>query len=274
MLTSAMIDSRDFIDAKAPRRCEQVLLPAGPKVALHRRAWSSNDHHGSSGIASTRFAASIPDMVLAAWWIAQRAPNCIAACWADNRKVPQIAFKPDWTTASPRPRPSSATTPCLACCRSGSCTSPAPASRTTSPTRRRSSASRCGSSAARKRRPISLRVSLAFEGCRAASLFAARISARQVRVRSARCCACHSPLVTPTRWDRIADGVGFATPAILTADFVALVLSRRRSLGYARPEQRSAGTDFPLPSPPVFRYTSGRAAVVVEGATVTALVTE
>ena len=21
----------------------------------------------------------------------------IAACWADNRKVPQIAFKPDWT---------------------------------------------------------------------------------------------------------------------------------------------------------------------------------
>jgi hypothetical protein len=21
----------------------------------------------------------------------------IAACWADNRKVPQVAFKPDWT---------------------------------------------------------------------------------------------------------------------------------------------------------------------------------
>ena len=35
----------------------------------------------------------------------------IAACWADHRKVPQIAFKPDWT-ATPRRRRSSATIRC------------------------------------------------------------------------------------------------------------------------------------------------------------------
>src|SRR5712664_3369953 len=54
-LTAAMMDSRDFIDAK--RRAEtEVMLPAGPKGA-----------------------------------------ELIASKWAVNRKVPQIAFKPDWT---------------------------------------------------------------------------------------------------------------------------------------------------------------------------------
>ena len=36
----------------------------------------------------------------------------------------------------------------------------------------------------------------------------------------------------------------------------------------------AGGTDFPLPSLPVFSYTSDRAVVVVEGATVTSFVTE
>jgi hypothetical protein len=29
----------------------------------------------------------------------------IAPCWADNRKVPQVVFKPDWITATIQRRP-------------------------------------------------------------------------------------------------------------------------------------------------------------------------
>lgn len=92
-LTAAMIDSRDFIAAK--RRVDnEVLLPAGPKVAFtggldfndHRAIWDRLDKvHGKH-----------PDMVLMHGGSPKGAER-IAACWADNRKVPQIAFKPDWT---------------------------------------------------------------------------------------------------------------------------------------------------------------------------------
>ena len=92
-LTSAMIDSRDFLAAK--RRAEtEVLLPAGPKVAFtggmefndHRLIWDALD----------KVRAKHPDMVLLHGGTPKGAER-IAACWADNRKVPQIAFKPDWT---------------------------------------------------------------------------------------------------------------------------------------------------------------------------------
>jgi hypothetical protein len=92
-LTSAMIDSRDFLAAK--RRAEQeVLLPAGPKIALtggadfndHRLIWDRLD----------RVHAKHPDMVLMHGGSPKGAER-IAARWADHRKVPQIAFKPDWT---------------------------------------------------------------------------------------------------------------------------------------------------------------------------------
>ena len=39
---------------------------------------------------------SHPDMVLLHGGSPKGAER-IAACWADNRKVPQVAFKPDWT---------------------------------------------------------------------------------------------------------------------------------------------------------------------------------
>jgi len=92
-LTSAMIDSRDFLAAR--RRAEnEVLLPAGPKIAFtggldfndHRAIWDRLD----------KALAKHPDMVLLHGGSPKGAER-IAACWGDNRKIPQIAFKPDWT---------------------------------------------------------------------------------------------------------------------------------------------------------------------------------
>jgi YspA, cpYpsA-related SLOG family len=92
-LTSAMIDSRDFLAAK--RRAEnEVLLPDGPKIAFtggldfndYRAIWDRLDKvHGKH-----------PDMVLLHGGSSKGAER-IAARWADHRKVPQIAFKPNWS---------------------------------------------------------------------------------------------------------------------------------------------------------------------------------
>ena len=93
MMTAAMIDSRDFIAAK--RRAEiEPLLPAGPRIAFtggvgcndHARIWEALD----------KDRARHPNMVLIHGGSPKGAER-IAACWADNRKVPQIVFKPDWT---------------------------------------------------------------------------------------------------------------------------------------------------------------------------------
>ncbi len=92
-LTSAMIDSRDFLAAK--RRAEtEVLLPAGPKVAFT----GGLDFNDVSVIWDRldKVHAKHPDMVLLQGGSAKGAER-IAAKWADTRKVPQIAFKPDWT---------------------------------------------------------------------------------------------------------------------------------------------------------------------------------
>jgi hypothetical protein len=92
-LTAAMIDSRDFLAAK--RRAEtEVMLPPGPKIALtggldfndHRLIWDRLD----------RLHAKHPDMVLLHGG-SPKGAELIAAKWASNRNVPQIAFKPDWT---------------------------------------------------------------------------------------------------------------------------------------------------------------------------------
>jgi len=91
-MTAAMIDSRDFIAAK--RRIEaEVLVPAGPKIAFsggdstdHKLIWAKLD----------QIHAKHPDMVLMHGGSPKGAEK-IAARWADIRKVPQIAFKPDWT---------------------------------------------------------------------------------------------------------------------------------------------------------------------------------
>jgi hypothetical protein len=92
-LTSAMIDSRDFIAARK-RADNQVLLPAGPKVALtggldfadYNLVWAKLD----------QVHAKHKDMVLLHGG-SPKGAELIAAKWADSRKVTQVAFKPDWT---------------------------------------------------------------------------------------------------------------------------------------------------------------------------------
>ena len=88
-----MIDSRDFIAAR--RRAEtEVMLPPGPKIALtggldfndHRLIWDRLD----------KVHARHPDMALIHGG-SPRGAELIASKWATARKVPQIAFKPDWT---------------------------------------------------------------------------------------------------------------------------------------------------------------------------------
>ena len=92
-LTAAMIDSRDFLAAR--RRAEtEVLMPPGPKIALtggldfndHQLIWAKLD----------QVHAKHPDMVLLHGG-SPKGAEFIAAKWATNRRVPQIAFRPDWT---------------------------------------------------------------------------------------------------------------------------------------------------------------------------------
>ena len=92
MLTASMIDSRDFIAAR--RRADtEVMLPAGAKIVFtggmefsdHEAIWAALDKvHSKHG-----------DMILLHGGSPKGAER-IAACWADNRKVTQILFKPDW----------------------------------------------------------------------------------------------------------------------------------------------------------------------------------
>ena len=92
-MTAALIDSRDFLAAK--RRAEtEVMLPAGPKVALtggtdfndHRLIWGKLDQ------VRTKY----PDMVLLHGG-SPKGAELIAAKWAEARGVTQVVFKPDWT---------------------------------------------------------------------------------------------------------------------------------------------------------------------------------
>jgi hypothetical protein len=92
-LTSAMIDSREFIAAR--RRAEtELLVPVGTRIAFtggtdcndHQRIWSALD----------RVHAKHPDMVLLHGG-SPRGAERIASRWADHRKVAQVVFKPDWT---------------------------------------------------------------------------------------------------------------------------------------------------------------------------------
>jgi hypothetical protein len=92
-LTAAMIDSRDFIAAR--KRAEtEVMLPNGPKVAF-TGGLECNDVQ-AIWAALDRVRGKHPDMVLLHGGSPKGAER-IAACWADARKVAQVAFKPDWT---------------------------------------------------------------------------------------------------------------------------------------------------------------------------------
>lgn len=91
-LTSAMIDSRDFLNEER-RSKNEILLPKGTRVAFtggaecndHERIWNALD----------KVRVKHPDMILLHGGSPKGAER-IAACWADNRKVAQVVFKPDW----------------------------------------------------------------------------------------------------------------------------------------------------------------------------------
>ncbi|MBB4267925.1 DUF2493 domain-containing protein [Roseospira visakhapatnamensis] len=92
-MTAAVIDSRDFINAR--RRAEtETLLPAGPRIAF-AGGLDCNDH-GAIWTALDKARARHPDMVLLHGGLPKGAER-IAACWADKRGVAQVVFKPDWT---------------------------------------------------------------------------------------------------------------------------------------------------------------------------------
>ena len=68
-------------------------MPAGPKIAFsggdtadHKHIWAKLD----------QIHAKHPDMVLLHGG-SPKGSEMIASRWADSRKVPQVAFKPDWT---------------------------------------------------------------------------------------------------------------------------------------------------------------------------------
>ena len=71
-----------------------MLAPSGTRIAFtggiecndHTRIWDALD----------KIRAKHPDMVLLHGG-SPRGAERIAACWADDRKVPQVVFKPDWT---------------------------------------------------------------------------------------------------------------------------------------------------------------------------------
>ena len=172
-LTAAMIDSRDFLAAKR-RAATEVMLPSGPKIAF-TGGYECNDHADDLGGARWVHAKH-PGMVLLHGGSPKGAER-IAACWADARTVPQIAFKPDFNrhrNAAPFKRNDQL----LAVLPMASWCSPAQASATTSPTRRSNSASHCLISvrrgAARKRRLPALpgcydpgqKPNVALPGCR------------------------------------------------------------------------------------------------------------
>ncbi len=93
MLTSAIIDSRDFIAAK--RRAEiEPLTPPGAKIAF--AGGPEFNDVAAIWTALDRVRSKHPDMVLL-HGACPRGAEKIAASWADARKVAQILFKPDWT---------------------------------------------------------------------------------------------------------------------------------------------------------------------------------
>ncbi len=91
-LTASMIDSRDFLAAK--RRSEtEPLMPTGTRIAFtsgpafqdHRRIWAVLD----------KVLAKYPDMVLMHGGNPTGGEH-IASLWARDRKIVEVAFRPDW----------------------------------------------------------------------------------------------------------------------------------------------------------------------------------
>ncbi|WP_029934511.1 DUF2493 domain-containing protein [Sphingomonas sp. UNC305MFCol5.2] len=91
-LTAAMVDSREFL-LEQRRAARETLVPRGTRIAFtggvdcgdHQAIWKALD----------RTRARHPDMVLLHGGTPTGAER-IAACWADQRGVAQVLFRPDW----------------------------------------------------------------------------------------------------------------------------------------------------------------------------------
>lgn len=91
-MTAASIDSRDFLDRRLRERAA-ALLPAGTRIAF-----TGGSDHGDHRIiwqALDKTLERHPDMVLLHGASPSGAERS-AACWAEARKIPQVAFRPDW----------------------------------------------------------------------------------------------------------------------------------------------------------------------------------
>ena len=92
-MTAAVIDSRDYLNAKRVAETE-ILLPKGPRIAFtgghacndHLRIWDVLDKVRAKHAGMVLLHGGSP-----------KGAELIAAKWADHRKVQQVAFKPDWT---------------------------------------------------------------------------------------------------------------------------------------------------------------------------------
>lgn len=91
-LTSAVVDSRDFLNAR--RRADaEVLIPKGTRVAFTGGS-DFHDHHAIWD-ALDRVKAKHPEIVLLHGGSPKGAEH-IAALWCRERGVPQVVFVPDW----------------------------------------------------------------------------------------------------------------------------------------------------------------------------------
>jgi hypothetical protein len=92
-LTSALVDSRDFLAAR--RRAEnEVLMPTGAEIAFAGGP-DCNDHSQIWDVLDKAHPKH-PEMVLLRGGSSKGAER-IAACWAEARRIAQVVFKPNWT---------------------------------------------------------------------------------------------------------------------------------------------------------------------------------
>jgi hypothetical protein len=91
-MTASVIDSRDFLDRRL-REKAAALLPEGTRILFSGGADFGD--HAAIWEALDKTRARYPDMVLLHGATASGAERA-AACWAESRKVAQVAFRPDW----------------------------------------------------------------------------------------------------------------------------------------------------------------------------------
>lgn len=92
-LTSAVIDSRNYISAKR-RKENEVHCPEGTRIAF---TGGDYQDHQAIWFVLDQTLNKYPDMILLHGGTPKGA-ELIAAKWAENRNITQVVFKPDWAS--------------------------------------------------------------------------------------------------------------------------------------------------------------------------------